>query len=795
MIVPEGIFIGGNRQTQVSSFSSQHEILAFGAGKTIALWKPLDSSSHGVYRTLKGHNAEVTCVRFVHGTDLLISASEDFQIRIWRKHTSTLENGRTTFECIQTLTHHKHTITAISVLETMFVVGCADGSVSIWGLGAKNEAKLMHVFEPKKNTFPLSLALQEIDENKVLLAVGGTNTNVFIYSFLWEPKLLELSEFQQAAVLEGHEDWIKAIDFHQESAGNLMLATGSQDRYIRLWKIRANELIDNSDEDKSKLKLLSNKQSKFTIGSDFKVAISFEALIIGHDDWISSLQWHENQLRLMASTADTAVMVWEPDEDSGVWVCTSRLGELSSKGASTATGSAGGFWSSNWLIKGGEDYIVTNGKTGSWRMWKSDGAGLWEQHLAPTGPVKSVTDVAWAPNGRYLLLTSLDQTTRLVAKCIDRNSKSSGSWFEFSRPQIHGYDMTCVEPISNTRFVSGADEKIIRSFEEPKGVAQILSRFSGIPIENENSMPESASLPALGLSSKATTEAELEEDDDPDVRESNETKNISFDLIASSSEPPIEDQLQRHTLWPEIEKLYGHGYEISCLDVSPDARLVASACKSNNTQHAVIRIFDVGAWLQVRPAEPFHNLTITRLRFSKDNTHLLSVSRDRQWAVWERNPSTNEFDLVHKNEKAHTRIIWDCEWAPLGFGKVFFTASRDKSVKAWRFTPEAATYTQVSQVKLSEPVTALAVYPELIDGKVLLAIGLESGSVQLQHYGDDFNKLFELNDEISAADRINRLRWSSYHEDGSCILAAASADHSARIYSVEINHIESASGC
>ncbi|CEP62670.1 Elongator subunit ELP2 LALA0_S06e00980g [Lachancea lanzarotensis] len=794
MIVQEGIFIGGNRQTQVSCYSSEHEILAFGAGKTIALWKPLDSSSYGVFKTLKGHNAEVTCVRFVPGTNLLVSASEDFQIRIWKKRNSTLENGSATFECIQTLTYHKHSITAISVLETMFVVGCADGSVSIWSLGDADEAQLIHAFEPRKNTFPLCLALQEIHNNKILLAIGGTSTDVLIYSFLWEPKTSELSEFQQAAVLEGHEDWIKAMDFHKESPGNLMLATGSQDRYIRLWKIRVNELIDTSDEDESKLKLLSNKQNKFSIGPDFKVAISFEALIIGHDDWISSVQWHENQLRLLASTADTAVMVWEPDEESGVWVCTSRLGELSSKGASTATGSAGGFWSCSWLIKDGEDYIVTNGKTGSWRMWKSDSSGLWDQQLAPTGPVKAVTDVAWAPNGRYLLLTSLDQTTRLIAKCTDRQSKSSDSWFEFSRPQIHGYDMVCVEPISNTKFVSGGDEKILRSFEEPKGVAQILNKFSSISIEDENNMPESASLPALGLSSKATTEAELEENDDPDVRESNETKNISFDLITSSSEPPIEDQLQRHTLWPEIEKLYGHGYEISCLDVSPDAKLIASACKSNNTQHAVIRMFDVDTWLQVKPAEPFHNLTITRLRFSKDNTHLLSVSRDRQWAIWERNSSTNELDLVHKNEKAHTRIIWDCEWAPLDFGQVFFTASRDKSVKAWRFTPESGTYTQISHVKLSEPVTALAVYPELINAKVLLAIGLESGSIQLQLYDDDFDKIIELNDEITAADRINRLRWSSYHEDGSFTLAAASADHSARVYSVALEQVKKASG-
>ncbi|SCU97410.1 LANO_0E15962g1_1 [Lachancea nothofagi CBS 11611] len=786
MVVSEAIFVGGNRQTQVSDYTSEWGILAFGAGKTIALWKPLDTASRGVYRTLEGHNAEVTCVRFVSGTNLMISASEDSQIRVW-EHTSDAQDD--TFNCIQILDHHKHTITTISALSNIFAVGCADGSVSMWSLSG-DVASLVHTFEPKKNTLPLCLALKEVQDNKILLAVGGTNPNVFIYSFVWDSETL--NNFQQAAILEGHEDWIKAMDFYEESSGNIILATGSQDRYIRLWRIRTNELIDNSDEDDFKLKLLSNKQSKFSISSDLRVAINFEALIVGHDDWVSCLKWHEDRLQLLASTADTAIMVWEPDEESGVWVCASRLGELSSKGASTATGSAGGFWSCNWFTLGERDYILTNGKTGSWRMWESGDLGIWDQHLAITGPTKSVTDAAWSPNGRYLLFTSLDQTTRLIAQYRKSDSQSgkAGSWFEFSRPQIHGYDMICVEPISNTRFISGGDEKILRSFDEPKGVAQILNKFADIPIEDESSMPESASLPALGLSSKATADVDEDVDEDPDVRETNETKNISFDVVASLTTPPIEDQLQRHTLWPEIEKLYGHGYEMSCLDVSPDGNVIASACKSNNMQHAVIRFFDANTWLQPKPAEQLHNLTITRLRFSGDNIHLLSVSRDRQWALWKRNLATNDFELAYKNEKAHTRIIWDCDWAPQEFGQVFFTASRDKCVKSWRFSAQENTYTQENSLKLTEPVTAVSIFPKLLHSKLVTAVGLESGSIHIYTYDGEFRKVTEIGKNLAPSDRINRLRWSSYLEDEKLVFAAASADHSARVYSVKSSTIE-----
>ena len=44
-------------------------------------------------------------------------------------------------------------------------------------------------------------------------------------------------------------------------------------------------------------------------------------------------------------------------------------------------------------------------------------------------------------------------------------------------------------------------------------------------------------------------------------------------------EPPVEAHLLQNTLWPETQKLYGHGYEVYCLATSPNGCYVASACK------------------------------------------------------------------------------------------------------------------------------------------------------------------------------------------------------------------------
>lgn len=45
------------------------------------------------------------------------------------------------------------------------------------------------------------------------------------------------------------------------------------------------------------------------------------------------------------------------------------------------------------------------------------------------------------------------------------------------------------------------------------------------------------------------------------------------------TEPPVEEQLGWHTLWPESHKLYGHGNELFALCCDHKGKLLASSCK------------------------------------------------------------------------------------------------------------------------------------------------------------------------------------------------------------------------
>ena len=43
---------------------------------------------------------------------------------------------------------------------------------------------------------------------------------------------------------------------------------------------------------------------------------------------------------------------------------------------------------------------------------------------------------------------------------VTMDTAHQNSWYEISRPQIHGYDMHCVAMVTPFLYVSGAEEKV-----------------------------------------------------------------------------------------------------------------------------------------------------------------------------------------------------------------------------------------------------------------------------------------------------------------------------------------------
>lgn len=296
----------------------------------------------------------------------------------------------------------------------------------------------------------------------------------------------------------------------------------------------------------------------------------------------------------------------------------------------------------------------------------------------------------------------------------------------------------------------------------------------------------------------------------------------------------LEGELVDHTLWPEIAKLYGHGNGIACLAADPTGRLVASACKARDAETAQVRLWDTGSW-RAAGVLPGHASTVVQLAFSHDGGVLVSVSKDRQVCVYARRTTTREegnamtggvFRPVQTLAKAHKRIIWSCDWAH--DDALLATASRDGVVKLWRrvvrevggerggdeqqlppvLVPEALACFRPT-TNDSDPVTAVAFAPRLVqqggkavegekEGSYLLAIGLESGGVELwsgsKEDGGSWRCLLTFEGSLPHAATVRRLRWKPLSFDSAAgagvnggrekeplVLASCGADHAVKI--------------
>ena len=168
------------------------------------------------------------------------------------------------------------------------------------------------------------------------------------------------------------------------------------------------------------------------------------------------------------------------------------------------------------------------------------------------------------------------------------------------------------------------------------------------------------------------------------------------------------------------------------------------------------------------------------MKFSPDSSKLLSVSRDRDWAVWDVSSfhteiPTNPPTLVSEDQiptnpptpistsppKAHSRIIWDCAWYPESDS--FVTVARDKKLVVWDRQENAeSVWTVGCSRTFNNSITAVDVS---IDGLILL--GFETGDLSIccRSAHKEVVLLCELPRTQCATLTINTVQWRPSQED------------------------------
>lgn len=268
-----------------------------------------------------------------------------------------------------------------------------------------------------------------------------TDKRIRIYTF-------SHGQFTESLSLEGHEDWVRclAITPYPSSADSgssstdLLLASGSQDNYIRLWRIsRISEReadstggtgdagLDMLDEFERKLAgeaggsvQISTKAHVLSVdsedgsvfhrnplgealilGSPSRYNITLEALLIGHEAGVTNVAWSpptaSSDPVLLSTSSDNSLILWTPSTSStakdGIWVPEQRFGATAGRGL--------GFHGPMWSPDG--KTVMATGWSGGLERWTEVEQGVWEPKSGLSGHFGSVESCVWAQNGDYLL--------------------------------------------------------------------------------------------------------------------------------------------------------------------------------------------------------------------------------------------------------------------------------------------------------------------------------------------------------------------------------------------------------
>lgn len=796
---------------------SQDNAVAFGADLSILLYQlqsPDDGKSPGVVTScLRGHQGRINCVRWFDTRNaapeansemsyVLLSSAVDATAIVWLPHPTNAS-----WSIGSVLKGHTGSVTAIEGgvygAHVLVVTIAADSTICIWSPSTPCSQLPADISAVQKidlhGGIAMAVALSLIPGTSVpVLAYGGDDTLVHIN--VWRG-----TQFEEVAALAGHEDWVRSLDFASfpaQQGNDLLLASAGQDSFIRLWRLTQNMSFasQNGDESLSRAALKTSQRS-FIVKVDDKpqtFLVVLDALLIGHDERVYSVQWHPKihnfqPARLLSSSLDKTMVMWRPDAESGVWIEDMRVGEVGGNNTSALYGAV--FNSDGSLLLG-------HGYQGAFHLWRRQGVlpssvtpevfdeakFRWEPSVTVSGHFAAVYDFDWDPSGIFLISCSDDQTTRIYAQW--KRDGVAPTWHEMARPQIHGYDMRCVASITPSLFVSGAEEKVLRVFAAPGTFVETMNRLCGGSFVSDAShAPLGATVPVLGLSNKAVFEEGLSSlkvrgiEDSVFDREGALAAFVPMHL----EHPPYEEHLLQNTLWPEVHKLYGHGYELVCVAANHCGSAFASSCKATQPEHAMIRIWSTREWRELYSL-PGHKLTVTQLSFSHNDQWLLSASRDRHFCLYRAASNTVATDplyVLHSTVEAHERIIWSISWSH--DDKFFATASRDKLVKIWEIASDDSV-NNVAIVKCNESVTAVDFSPRLHDASYCISVGLDNGDISLWNFcasskSATFHTAVDTN--LTNTSTVRRLRFRPLQASSDNLqLGSCSTDHSVRIFNL-----------
>lgn len=265
---PERCQLNGHRMpiTRVIFHPAYNLVITSSEDSQIKVW---DSESGEYEKTLKGHTDTVQDLAFDTPGKLLASCSADLTIKLW---------NFADYECIKTLTGHDHNVSSVAFLPSGdHLVSCSrDKSIKLWETQTgfcvhtmTGHAEWVRMVRPNPAGTLIATCSNDHSvkiwdlQKKEIRADFREHDNV-VECIAWAPE-------------EAYPNIIKAANIDQNAKSGPFLVSGSRDKTIKFWDVTSGICL-------------------FTL--------------IGHDNWVRQLKFHPKGKYLISSSDDKTLRTW-----------------------------------------------------------------------------------------------------------------------------------------------------------------------------------------------------------------------------------------------------------------------------------------------------------------------------------------------------------------------------------------------------------------------------------------------------------------------------------------------------
>lgn len=238
-----------------------------GRQESLKLW---DSTTGQAVRTLRGHDYGGSSVAFSPDGSRLVTSGSDRTVRIWDAASGE--------ELREIQGHGGRFANAVFTPDGKQIIsGGGDYTARIWDLVAAQEVRMIRLkpnapsarFDPTAFGLPEQIyCLQNSPDAKRIVTGGGSGLQN--HAIVWD-----LETGSVIHKLQGHSSWIVSATF---SPNVTLIATGSEDRTIKLWNATTGELRQT---------------------------------LLGHGDRVNSVVFSPDGTRIVSGSSDETVKVWD----------------------------------------------------------------------------------------------------------------------------------------------------------------------------------------------------------------------------------------------------------------------------------------------------------------------------------------------------------------------------------------------------------------------------------------------------------------------------------------------------